>query len=94
MNKFGKLSFVLIVLGIIGGCSSAEKGGVGDKIEVDELIFAQNPEPVRGKLDVYASMARGVKYNVDVARAGDEQKTVFPKSEHGAAGHYSEHDER
>ena len=42
MNKFGKFSFVLIVLGIIGGCSSAEKGGVGDKIEVDELIFAQN----------------------------------------------------
>lgn len=39
MNKFGKLSFVLIVLGIIGGCSSAEKGGVGDKIEVDELIL-------------------------------------------------------
>ena len=61
MNKFGKFSFVLIVLGLIGGCSSAEKSGVGDKIEVDELIFAQNPEPVRGKLDVYASMARGVK---------------------------------
>lgn len=83
MNKFGKLSFVLIVLGIIGGCSSAEKGGVGDKIEVDELIFAQNPEPVRGKLDVYASMARGVKYNVDVA-AQEMNKKLFSQNQNMA----------
>ena len=83
MNKFGKLSFVLIGLGIIGGCSSAEKGGVGDKIEVDELIFAQNPEPVRGKLDVYASMARGVKYNVDVA-AQEMNKKLFSQNQNMA----------
>ena len=83
MNKFGKLSFVLIVLGIIGSCSSAEKGGVGDKIEVDELIFAQNPEPVRGKLDVYASMARGVKYNVDVA-AQEMNKKLFSQNQNMA----------
>ena len=83
MNKFGKFSFVLIVLGIIGGCSSAEKGGVGDKIEVDELIFAQNPEPVRGKLDVYASMARGVKYNVDVA-AQEMNKKLFSQNQNMA----------
>lgn len=83
MNKFGKFSFVLIVLGIIGGCSSAEKGGVGDKIEVDELIFAQNPEPVRGKLDVYASMARGVKYNVDVA-VQEMNKKLFSQNQNMA----------
>lgn len=83
MNKFGKLSFVLIVLGIIGGCSSTEKSGVGDKIEVDELIFAQNPEPVRGKLDVYASMARGVKYNVDVA-AQEMNKKLFSQNQNMA----------
>ena len=83
MNKFGKLSFVLIVLGIIGGCSSTEKSGVGDKIEVDELIFAQNPEPVRSKLDVYASMARGVKYNVDVA-AQEMNKKLFSQNQNMA----------
>lgn len=83
MNKFGKFSFVLIVLGLIGGCSSAEKSGVGDKIEVDELIFAQNPEPVRGKLDVYASMARGVKYNVDVA-AQEMNKKLFSQNQNMA----------
>lgn len=83
MNKFGKLSFVLIVLGIIGGCSSTEKSGIGDKIEVDELIFAQNPEPVRGKLDVYASMARGVKYNVDVA-AQEMNKKLFSQNQNMA----------
>lgn len=83
MNKFGKFSFVLIVLGLIGGCSSAEKNGVGDKIEVDELIFAQNPEPVRGKLDVYASMARGVKYNVDVA-AQEMNKKLFSQNQNMA----------
>lgn len=83
MNKFGKFSFVLIVLGFIGGCSSAEKNGVGDKIEVDELIFAQNPESVRGKLDVYASMARGVKYNVDVA-AQEMNKKLFSQNQNMA----------
>ncbi len=83
MNKFGTCSCVLRVGGIIGGCSSAEKGGVGDKIEVDELIFAQNPEPVRGKLDVYASMARGVKYNVDVA-AQEMNKKLFSQNQNMA----------
>ena len=53
------------------------------KIEVDELIFAQNPEPVRGKLDVYASMARGVKYNVDVA-AQEMNKKLFSQNQNMA----------
>ena len=83
MNKFGKISFVLIVLGLIGGCSSTEKGSAGNKIEVDELIFAQNPEPIRSKLDVYASMARGVKYNVDVATQ-EMNKKLFSQNQNMA----------
>ena len=42
-------------------------GGENAKIEAEELVFATNPEPVKGKQDVYASMARAAKYNVDVA---------------------------
>jgi len=34
--------------------------------EKPSLVFETNPEPVKGKMDVYDSMARAVKYNVDV----------------------------
>ena len=50
------------------------------KIEVDELVFATNPEPVKGKLDVYKSMARAVKYNVDVASQNLNKKIYSPKA--------------
>lgn len=38
---------------------------------------------VRGKLDVYASMARGVKYNVDVA-AQEMNKKLFSQNQNMA----------
>ena len=56
----------LTVLLVAGACSSGTVKN-GAKIEADELVFAFDPEPVKGKLDVYDSMARGAKYNVDVA---------------------------
>ena len=80
MNKFEKFVFVLTVLGIVGGCSSAETDNIGNKVEVEELVFAQSPEPVRSKLDVYASMARGVKYNVDIA-AQEMNKKLFAQNQ-------------
>ena len=46
---------------------AVENGGRDAKIEAEELVFATNPEPARGRQDVYASMARAAKYNVDVA---------------------------
>ena len=80
MNKFEKFVFVLTVLGIVGGCSSAETDNIGNKVEVEELVFAQSPEPVRSKLDVYASMARGVKYNVDIATQ-EMNKKLFAQNQ-------------
>ena len=80
MNKFEKFVFFLFLLGIVGGCSSAETDNIGNKVEVEELVFAQSPEPVRSKLDVYASMARGVKYNVDIA-AQEMNKKLFAQNQ-------------
>ena len=58
--------FALTALLMAGACGSGSVKNSA-KIEADELVFAFDPEPVKGKLDVYDSMARGAKYNVDVA---------------------------
>lgn len=76
MNKFVNVTCMLSVLALIAGCASSEKKETNRKIEVEELVFAREPEPIRGKLDVYGSMARGVKYNVDVA-AKETSKKLF-----------------
>ena len=60
--QFSMLSAVLL----LAACSFSE-GRTDAKIEAEELVFATNPEPAKGKQDVYASMARAAKYNVDVA---------------------------
>ncbi len=67
MKKFVNITCVLSVLALFAACASSENKAANKKIEVEELVFARDPEPIRGKLDVYGSMARGVKYNVDVA---------------------------
>ena len=67
MKKFVNITCVLSVLALLAACASSENKAANKKIEVEELVFARDPESIRGKLDVYGSMARGVKYNVDVA---------------------------
>lgn len=65
MNNFTKIFFIAISSLSLWACSTAVKEKKTD-IEVDELYFAQDPEPINGKIDVYNSMARAVKYNVDI----------------------------
>lgn len=61
------ISFVAVFcLLAVGGCT-VDKNGALTKTEKDELVFADAPEPAGGKMDVYVSMARAAKYNVDVA---------------------------
>ena len=76
MNKFGNLAFVFSFVALLAACATSENKEVSNKIEVEELVFAKDPEPIRGKLDVYGSMARSVKYNVDVA-AQETNKKLF-----------------
>ena len=76
MNKFGNLACVFSFVALLAACATSENKEVSNKIEVEELVFAKDPEPIRGKLDVYGSMARSVKYNVDVA-AQETNKKLF-----------------
>lgn len=76
MNNLIRFSFAAVSALMVWGCSSAEKAQPNNKIEVEELVFAQNPEPVKSKLDVYSSMARAVKYNVDMA-SQEMNKKIF-----------------
>ena len=63
---------VLTVASCTGNPASSER----NKVEVEELVFAMNPEPLNGKADVYTSMARAAKYNTDAA-AKNLNKRVF-----------------
>lgn len=44
----------------------------------DELVSRTEPEAVSGKVDVYTSMARAAKYNVDTASANLNKKIFSP----------------
>lgn len=67
MSKARILHFSMISALLLLSACSFNNSGTDAKIEAEELVFATNPEPAKGKQDVYASMARAAKYNVDVA---------------------------
>ena len=63
---------------LLAGCASDEPKWGTEKIEVEEMPFAMEPEKVNGRLDVYSSMARAVKYNVDVTSQNMRKKLGNP----------------
>ena len=67
MSKARILHFSMLSALLLLSACSFNNSGTDAKIEAEELVFATNPEPAKGKQDVYASMARAAKYNVDVA---------------------------
>ena len=60
-----KFTLAVLLAGGIGGCATEKETAnlVGETAEVLPVVHV---EPARGKLNVYTSMARAVKYNVDV----------------------------
>lgn len=77
MNNLIRFFAVVPVL-MVWGCSSVEKTPKNNKVEVDELIMAHNPEPIKEKIGVYTSIARGVKYNVDATNKDVSNKVLSP----------------
>lgn len=67
MKTSGKLRFGAVLALVALAACSVDKSSKNNNIQTDTLVFASNPEPVKGKLDVYATMARASKYNVDAA---------------------------
>lgn len=66
---------VLLLLGVAACSKQPEKPQVQQNVNVPEMAF-ENAEPVKGKLNVYSSMARAVKYNT-ANNAQNMYKTVF-----------------
>lgn len=60
-----KFTLAVLLAGGIGGCAT-EKETANPVGETAEVLPVVHVEPARGKLNVYTSMARAVKYNVDV----------------------------
>ena len=73
INK--KVSFFTLFVLCFGvwACASDDAEGLRGPKE-DELVFTTEPEEIKGNIDVYKSMARAVKYNVDNASANLNKK--------------------
>lgn len=77
MYSYFRISFAAVLSLGLCACSSATDQPVSNKITTEELVFAENPEQLRGKTDVYTAMARTVKYNVDVT-SREINKKLYP----------------
>ena len=64
------------ILMILAACGS-EQQKKGTFIET--VVPVVNPEPVKGRVDVYTSMARGVKYNTAAMVPELRKKTLYSK---------------
>ena len=64
MNNL-RISGILMLCGVcaLAACT-AEKSAEVAHASQNELVFSGEPEPVKGRLNVYDSMARAAKYNV------------------------------
>lgn len=67
MMTFRLYKIVALGLAVLVGSCTANQNDSGLTAKNQDLVFRGEPEPVKGKLDVYQSMARTAKYNVDAA---------------------------
>ncbi len=67
MTTFRFLKTVTLGLAVLLAACTADKNSAGITAKNQDLVFTGEPEPVKGKIDVYQSMARAAKYNVDAA---------------------------
>ena len=77
-----RLAYGLIVLGGMGllAACSAEKKSLGLALQTNDLVFADAPETLPDKVNVYTSMARAAKYNAD-ATAQNMLKKIYDGNE-------------
>lgn len=64
---------------LLNACATEQKAPK-PIVEAEDTISFTNIDPVRGRLNVYTSMARGVKYNVDIASKNIHRK-IFAETE-------------
>ena len=75
------LSFVFMSLIFsLAACSSSQNAQINQKT-LDKVDLSVKPEKLTGKIDVYDSMARSVKYNIDVTYPNLKDKVFFNQNE-------------
>ena len=62
---------VLVATVVLFGCSSDKKSLTLSENPQDEIVEAQTEE-LKGRVDVYTSMARAVKYNINTIISADD----------------------
>lgn len=73
------LFFALLALFLGTSCVADNTENLQEKMP--KLIFETNPEMVKGKQNVYDSIARGVKYNVDLLATNLQKKIYNEKND-------------
>lgn len=68
---------------LLSSCASEPKDAK-PPVVADETVSFVDIEPVKGRVNVYTSMARGVKYNVDVTKKNIHKK-IFNDTENKSA---------
>ena len=64
----------------LAACSSSQNAQINQKT-LDKVDLSVKPEKLTGKIDVYDSMARSVKYNIDVTYPNLKDKVFFNQNE-------------
>lgn len=75
IKKVLSVSFLVI----LASCRSAPVAQTGEAV-IEQETAVINPEPVKGRVDVYESMARSVKYNTGATLRELRKKVVYDKT--------------
>ena len=75
IKKVLSVSFLVI----LASCRSAPVEQTGEAV-IEQETAVINPEPVKGRVDVYESMARSVKYNTGATLRELRKKVVYDKN--------------
>lgn len=73
------MALVLPTVLLLNACATEQKASK-PMAEAEDTISFTSIDPIRGRLNVYTSMARGVKYNVDIASKNIHKK-IFVETE-------------
>ena len=76
MNNVIKYSLMFSFWAILSSCGTATPPP-DNSVKTQETFFVADPEPVKSRVDVYTSMARGVKYNINVVLPETRKKLAY-----------------
>lgn len=76
MMNMIKYGLIFSLGAILVSCGTATPPA-DNTVKTQETFFLADPEPVKGRIDVYTSMARGVKYNINAILPETRKKLTY-----------------